>query len=954
MNTLIVASPVDQTPSTTDGTVAANSNIGGALAAPNVTGGLSGPLVGLLGSHLGGLAKAGLKKQRVYLGATESRMKLGGKTSVTESTTAYKIETVKNEKEKLFGDPSAKGGAAIDQEFLLEKRLSEAADKRLDTRRGNVAISANYTRNDHSALIGRLAAAVARFSQYDTLSWETLTGGRDDIHNRDKVDGRIEHASNLLYVPRVSAEHGESLAWYAVVGAAMGCGNKVVTDATATDANNRVILNTPSGRELAMGCVEALSRIGNYYARSDAAVLFSWAFFKGVNNELSMVGMTDEGSYIRSVVRRNRFVVPYGVVWVSGERLASMPVPTFIDRNAAARFVDSVLIYGAASSAISDPLTMSDGNYYPSIFTAGVSHADISVVAEPSAQELNDMAIEHAKRIYDACGDFTTNYARMLDRMILGNSGDVYLDKVSGFISACFASKTVAADRHLCARTVAPYYWIEPQNVIGEEASDMPAQRHGFGYYAPRGEEAKHACWEGIEDSGHCSHVMAGFSTKFTAARKNPILLHLLNNPADGLACIIPRQTREDGLTLVGHRNNQGNFATRAQGGDSIDTFLWRHATNQLIAPAEMVQLTAGMMFMLVIANINVETLMVNRLFQGDAEDMKSLITIKSRQLQGIGIRARDKPFTRNVIRNASLAACALDTNRSLVGRMGDGFTMMPISASGAGPGINAAAVTWQNPRRLVLAGEEPSHVWQRVVGKVQTTVISHRIRHAKRAGKIMQGFEVAAGPGAEGGTPTIIPTTADIVPASVLEVMKRFGSVSGGSETAGEVHEMRLLEDDPNYDWAGATDYLEDVFDDEGKIVITEKSKFIGKLNDANAREQLLRGTAINALIALPDVLGASAIDKYLSGTATDILDDWRGIVGEEIGDVGLMFGFLAWIVMYEHGLVTDDPAPAFTRISAQRKKLDEDDESVRDEEEAAEEEDNLALDDDDDDAEN
>jgi hypothetical protein len=291
---------------------------------------LGGPLVSLLGTHYGGLSACKPGEQRMYVSALETVTKMNNRTSVTSHSIAHKVEARKVETAELFGAGPGRGGLALEMGFRLNKTLAEDAQKRIDTRRGNTALSANFVQNDHSKVVAYLASAVARFSQTGVMTWAAFTNDQEHVFNRDKIDGRVEEGSNVIYIPRVSSDDGGSNAWYAAVGAAMACGNRVVTDSTATDVENRVSLAPPTGRQLISGCIEALTRMGNYYAASNATVLFSLALARGVHEELTVVAHTDEGGYMRSMWRRNRFAMSYGVIWLHGERLGSLPMPVVV------------------------------------------------------------------------------------------------------------------------------------------------------------------------------------------------------------------------------------------------------------------------------------------------------------------------------------------------------------------------------------------------------------------------------------------------------------------------------------------------------------------------------------------------------------------------------------------------------------------------------------------------
>lgn len=924
----------------------------------------SGPLLGLLGGHPGGLRDMKVGEQRDYLGTVQSSMKLSKTVSVTTTVYAYKFECVNRVTANLAQDVLYTGGQAFEQEFMLEADLAKEAEKRIDVRRGNAAISVNFHRNDHSAVVSRLMSAVGRFSQYGVLSWEALSGGRDDVCNRDKVDGRIESGSDMIYVPRVTSKGGDSTAWYAVVGAALGCGNRVITDATATDINNRAMLAPPTGAKLAAGCIEALTIMANYYSRSGAGALFAWSAFHGANSEMSLVGVTDDGGYVRAALRRNRFVRPYGVIWLSGDRIGTLAVPPVVNRDSAARFFDSLLLYVAAGSAICDPTITFNGDVYPSIFSAGETVSSLANGQEMTDAEKEALALEHAKNISDSCGEYCNNMARLLDLMLMSSSQQVYLDKVSGFMQACFASKTITADRHLMNRVVAPYYWVEPTGVFGQEIEKYAAEQAGLGVFTFRGEERVLNCWEKIEMLGNSSNLFADFHVEFTAARKNPILMHLLNNSRDGLACMLPRQTREDGLALVGTHGTAGDWMARSSAGDDIETYLWRHNTSKTIAPAEFLQLHKGLSFQLILGEIESPNYRYRQLFQGEDSDMLGTLEMKAYHIQGLGIRKRSRPFNSEVNRDNRLAVAALNAHRTIQNRKGMMYSTMPISNSGSGPGLNQVKNLWQDPRRLIVTGEQPQDVWFKFKGKVQNTVVSHSLRHAPRSNRgpqLVQGLTtVGAGPRVEGGEQAVDPVMAESATQAavnpdtgvsvfapndrqrqILQIVTRLeGTTMDERITALAVDSFLSVEEDGIT--ASAAELARgamNIYDDAGDIELTAATAFdFDAFPDRRtAARNMLYGPGILLLCAM-----AQLVDYYKAhypwlrelDPSVDLTAIFHSNTGVELDAENVLLVLLAWQLEYEHdddqrGARSDAPLWQFQRWYTEYGALNADDQA-------------------------
>nr|BAU79525.1 coat protein [Diatom colony associated virus-Like RNA Segment 5] len=711
---------------------------------------LTHPLVNLLSASVGDSKPMTLRQQRVYVSSLETVAKLDKKTSVTVSEIAHKLECIKKINDMIAGDYRKSGGVAISTRFTQDRTTVEATDRRIGVRQGVTALTSDFSACDVSRLVERLCAAVMRYSQYKVMTFEMLSAGNTNIKNRDKVDGRIEEGAGTLYIPRVTARGGSSATWYAAVGGALGCGSNVVTDSTATDRNNRVVLSAPNGAELVLGCMEAVLRIWNNMAHCEAGVIASHAAAKGLHDEMSVVGHTDEGGFIRSVWRRNRFVVPYGVLWLDGERLASIPIPATVTPRSAARWCDAIAIYTAACSAMCDPMVEHGGQMYPSIFASGVTRDTVADYTEEG--NLDAMATDHANKISSHSMTWCENMANCLDNMVSLKSSMEAKRVVAGFLQAGFDTLAGNVDRHLRHKTVAPFYWIEPQNVLGREIAKTDVQINGWGVFSFRGETREHPALEpGSKVLSDSNGLYANMYIPFTGARRNLLFTHLMNNPNDGLASILPRMTREDGLVLVGATDsNGGSFSERAAAFEDIGNFMWRHATCRLPAPAEFMQLEKGLAVRIVVGTMSKEGY-YTKISTGSPQDYLGNIKCSGTQMVGLGVRNRSKPFTRSVVRTQSHAIASLQTNRGIVRGENPAFVELPISATGAMPGMNIVEEAMSDPRRLQVVGEEVNYRWDSIVGRVQDTVVCRGLRHrqvSRGEKKVMQ----TPGPAKEGG----------------------------------------------------------------------------------------------------------------------------------------------------------------------------------------------------------
>jgi hypothetical protein len=243
----------------------------------------------------------------------------------------------------------------------------------------------------------------------------------------------------------------------------------------------------------------------------------------------------------------------------------------------------------------------------------------------------------------------------------------------------------------LRSKTVSPFFWITGEGILGKEVANFPAVKEGLALYAFVNTRPKTVSgWENAREVGaEHSHVRQFHSIMlgFSAAKRNPMIQHLSGSESDGLGCFVPMQTAEEGLANVGFEKMRGDkFNVRAIRGDTLDTYLWRKATTQMIVSPEMMQLVPGMAMRFATVDTSPDGTM-HGLFRGTVAEVLGDVTMEILPMQPTGVKSyKAQAFNRKIRRFYGTVLAATKINRGLMGTAGSVFTNPPASAYGEAP----------------------------------------------------------------------------------------------------------------------------------------------------------------------------------------------------------------------------------------------------------------------------
>lgn len=518
-----------------------------------------------------------------YGNVIETSSQVSGQPSITRNPVMYRIQRRDtNNKEALLRNH---GNDLMAQKFKYNTAISDELQG-LNRKYSNFSGAFKY--GDMSAIIHRLAQALACYRAEGDLSWSDCMAGKPiKIRALGTFDDPVSASNAHVFIPRMAAMIDYPATFSALVMAANSTGSFVVTDVVNVTANNAPTVTTYEGNALAQGCFNALRIVLAMMQSCDAGCLASFALTKGMHDICTVVGHTDEGAYTRDILRKQGFVRSYGGIYTAMmEDYMGLPAPTTGDLASYSALVDSILLKTAAAVAIADPCELIGEEYFPSVFCSDGRELGDGSNNEGTAED----ALNLSRKIGAGAGNFCKNYIKTLGEifMVYGNE-----ETAANFLLSAFQQPHNTANRHLRYNTVAPFYWIEPTGLFSIKHSTV-ANDHGFGVLVGTEEDdANFGIFERyktIKTSTNESYLVC----QFRSARTSGFILHHALNSLDGLGSMSIHQASFDHFALRGGINE--SIGTSVENRRNIGQYLWRRGDGGIPAPAELVYTGKKMM----------------------------------------------------------------------------------------------------------------------------------------------------------------------------------------------------------------------------------------------------------------------------------------------------------------------------------------------------------------------
>lgn len=498
---------------------------------------------------------------------------------------------------------------------------------------------------DLSAIGFHLAKCIAVFNSFGVMSSEIARCGKDiNVRALGVASEPITASRSSVFIPREVSRVMAPATFSALMCAANACGATVYTDVIQMDGNNSAIVQDFEGVEFIDGCYNGMRILMSMYNASQDGPTMAYAITKGLHMINTVVAHTDEGGYIRDVLRRGEFAVPFGGIFTDYiDTYVGIPAVSMQSKSQICASVDAMLLSTAAAVAVCDPCTIIRDRVYPRVYCS-----------EDATRESI-----HAKQIAADCSDFCKNYITVIGKIfdVTGNFTVPLNHLVNSFVTSAKSIK----NRHLNFDVIAPYYWIEPTTILQQQFNTI-AETSGYSSLCnTRGDT--------IVDAFHKPRIESTLGNKFLmtyehrTARTTPFLFYHQNHPNDGLAFVKPLNFVEDRMLLKG--GVLGPAHARDAGHD-IGRYMWTRGQSSIPAPSELTYI--GERFGVVVTeynlddNLNIQNSTVYSCHEITNAKIKINCTVPSRIKNG---KLIDVP--RGAQRERCVAARALNNARQLV-----------------------------------------------------------------------------------------------------------------------------------------------------------------------------------------------------------------------------------------------------------------------------------------------
>jgi len=467
----------------------------------------------------------------------------------------------------------------IDVQEFYQKEINAASVK-------NAALPRSFLTIGLLGIAERLAKACAKFSMYGTLTTSEIRGGNS--WNVKSIMAAVDNLSvgpGNVFVTKRMADVRYPGVIPALMAAINGEGSTVYTDLLSLNHNGVVQISVVNGLPLAIWCHEALRLIGAIYRDCDEGPAFAMAITRGVHAMISVNGHSDEGGWVRQVLRRGHYSAPNGAIFVNGcdDPYNGIPTPRGGMQSFRAVY-HAIALATAGLSAACDPMVSINGKLFPttlSLLDGDEEEAHTSLAAKDITDDMRDaMQAKWA----EACPRWSVLYAFAVGKLfnITGSTSTA-----SHILDLCASDAVGMVDDHLRHPVVVAYYWIEPTSVVPFLSKYLPATVENCGPLTMEGYCRSVAGFRGVTDVRQFGfHTV--FNLDFRFARRHGYFIHHEQHPKDGTGNM---HLYSGEPSLFANVGGTTSVRDRILDGAAISDFLWGRLHNQIIGIGEFINL---------------------------------------------------------------------------------------------------------------------------------------------------------------------------------------------------------------------------------------------------------------------------------------------------------------------------------------------------------------------------
>nr|UGZ04785.1 coat protein [Starmerella bacillaris totivirus 1] len=238
----------------------------------------------------------------------------------------------------------------------------------------NAGFAGSITSADYTGIVYVLAAAVAHYASSGELTFnDILCGNGLKVRSVDNAEIPVGVNTSSFYMPRGVSDGTVLNVFDAIAAAVNSYGVTVYTDHIERDGT-RVTINTATNALLAQQCWLGIKVLFSIAQSVGEAGPLALALTKGVHSVMTVVGHTDEGGFMRSVLRRGDYVAPYGGVFTTPEMYRDyngLPMPRYDQPGSFAVLIDQIALSTAAAVSVCDPTVSVNGKTFPTVISGG-------------------------------------------------------------------------------------------------------------------------------------------------------------------------------------------------------------------------------------------------------------------------------------------------------------------------------------------------------------------------------------------------------------------------------------------------------------------------------------------------------------------------------------------------------------------------------------------------------
>nr|UHS72544.1 MAG: putative coat protein [Totiviridae sp.] len=466
----------------------------------------------------------------------------------------------------------------------------------LESFRPRNAYQADWRTFNFDGVVYALGAMMALTTVSGDVSTEDMRAKNDPIQIAGYVeDSDIRAISdNAVFIPHAAGYFGSGRAYPALVHATHLAGGKIVTDYLPMMREGRPTIIDLQGGILMESVCEALGVLANVYQAAGRGDVFSLALIKGIHTVLTVVGHSDEGGFMRDVLRVGRYTLPWGGIPTRVHPWCGFSLVSEYDREGVEAWVDQIAIVSAAAVAHCDPHVTVCGKIVPTVFQTNEKNDSGGNASD------EEKAAEARCKILKNFNAFSALYVRAIAKC-LGFPDDVG-DSIHSAAHQLYAMcENLDYSRHLAHDVVAPYFWVEPTGVLPSKAFGFEAENHGTGSLCGPGESRTLPYLRGAVPTEAVTDQYTQLEVPFDRLRDCGLVLLCQGSARDGMAQAYLTQfepgslmlSRESGSTL-------SDTLSMHELGVPLSDIAWVRGQSSIPHPAEGLHLDTHVLMTLV------------------------------------------------------------------------------------------------------------------------------------------------------------------------------------------------------------------------------------------------------------------------------------------------------------------------------------------------------------------